>query len=304
MENEMKWTYDELITLYIAEKVRRGYEVSSTFEELANFLDFVTYIVDVENFNTSYDEIIKNYIHGRGSKKEVWNAKYERYDVLPIVKQLDATLIEPTYDLSYPLKMSNSNSLEVEKYEQIKYCLDLFLKRRCDRREIPKVKHTNLAARYFCYDAAAALTLKIWTDIVDYYISIGKWPLQCDDLVEYVINLDLASIIKLPSMRQEMGNFYRIINRRMLPLVQNDENFRMTNLQDEVLAKSNFDLIMEGLDYIPTVDRDGAEVRIDRIPNEMCEIFDRGEGIRTVTKLNDPKVKRLSDGLISMTARS
>lgn len=297
MGKEKIWKYDDLITEYIVEKIRRGYETSCTVEEITDFLDFVSYFITFNDLNFTYNEVIENYIQGKGSKKYIWNIRRKQHDELPIVKQTTNGLIVPTYNLEYSSIRCDANSpLVAKRYEvdkELASCLNLFMERNCIKRNIDTSLSTDETTRQFCYNASAALILKIWNTKMKKYVDDGKWPSQCVDIKEFIIDTDLASIIKLPSMREDLINFYFIVSERMMHIAENDFDFRITNFEKEVLAKANFDFIMDGFDYIHTADSNSEAISIDREQNAIHNIIDRYNGIVTTTKLNDPKILKL-----------
>ena len=63
---EKVWTWNDLITKYIVEKTRRGYDASCTPEEIYDFLDFISYFVTVNRPDANYKEVLKNYLNGLG----------------------------------------------------------------------------------------------------------------------------------------------------------------------------------------------------------------------------------------------
>ena len=90
---EKVWTWDSLITKYIVEKTRRGYEASCTPEEISDFLDIISYFVTVSHSDVNYKDALKNYLNGLESKSKEWNIRKEDFQYFPIVEQLDSGLI-------------------------------------------------------------------------------------------------------------------------------------------------------------------------------------------------------------------
>ncbi len=288
----MEWS--SLITKYIAEKTRQGYEASCTPDEIIDFLDFISYFVTVNNPNVNYEEVLNNYLNGSESKSREWNMRMEEFQYFSTVEQLESGLIVPTYKLTSDVpKYGFFDAEEKAYYEKFNSYLTQYMEKHCSKREITTSESLDNDTIQFGERAAATLLMHIWNDKKSRYQSSGNWPCQCNDIKKYLLDMDLASIIELPPIRDELIEFYFTVSERIMELAQNDFNFRMTNFEEEVLAKSNFNLVMEGFPYYWTVNKGQEGIVIERSKNEFQTVGNIYKGIVKKDKLDNPKVLTL-----------
>lgn len=291
------WTWDSLITKYIIEKTRRGYEASCTSEEIIDFLDFISYFVTVDSSDINYNDTLKNYLNGLGSQKKEWSIRKEDFVHTSIVEQLESGLIVPTYNLVIGLpKCGDFDSDEKSCNEQFNDYLTEYMQKNCSKRKIVTSETLDDDTVQFGEKAAASLLMQIWENRKRHYQANGEWPEQCNDIQKYLLEVDLASIIELPAMRDNLIDFYFVVSKRIMSLAQDNSDFRMTNFEEEVLAKSNFDLVMEGYlnpSYYRTVSKDQEGIIIDREQNKFQNVVDWYKGNIESNSLDDPKVLTL-----------
>lgn len=281
--------WNGLIHRYILEKVKRGYEISCTPEEIKDFLNFISYFVNFSKSSKDYDYILNNYLNGFGSLAKDWSIREEKFIYKPMVKQTESGLIVPTYNLFY-----NPHEYEKTYTDELNEYYTKYMEENCSKREIPATATLDESTKKFGENVAALLLMKIWNNKKDRYQKEGKWPVQCNDIKKYLLDIDLAEIIGLPSVREALIDFYFTISKRIMLVSQNDDEFRMTDFGSCVLAKSNFDLITHGYADYP-YHRIGVEdgILIERENNELQTIVDFYNGNRKIDKLNDSKVLTL-----------
>lgn len=287
-------TWDSIITEYVVEKVRRGYEASCTFEEITDFLDFISFFVTISSSDNNYNDILKKYLSGLGSKNKEWSIRKEAFVYTPIVEQLESGLIVPTYSLISSPQEYGDFDYEKKSYdENFNGYLTKYMEKNCSKRKIITSESLDVDAVQFGERVAASLLLQIWNNKISYYREYGMWPRQCNDIKKNLLDRDLSSIIELPAMRKKLIEFYFTVSKRISNLAQNSSDFRMTNFEEEVLAKSNFDLVMEEFPYYRTVSRHQEGIIIDRSQNELQTVSDLYEGNIKKDKLDDSKVLTL-----------
>lgn len=297
---------EDLITRYIVEKIRNGYKVESTRLEIINFLKVASKwndgntgtfdFLQENNVVFNYDAFLDDYFKGNNSKEKVINKKTKKYEYVEGVKQTQEGLIVPTYDLKNHSHIYEKN---FNKAREMRMFFDFYMSRCCEKREI----NTNISidddVKFFSTSATAALAIEVWENRIKKYIETNHWPSQCTDVNEFVLDTDLASIINLPPMREELINFYNVVSSNIMAVSLGDDNFKMTNFEDEVLAKSNFDLVTKSLrlrDYVfATKGKAQEAVEIVKKENRMGKILDRElyPDYILYTDLDSPKVLSL-----------
>lgn len=297
MAKEKVCTWDSLITKYIIEKTKRGYEPNCTSEEIVNFLDFINSFVAVNCPDINYNEVLENYLNGPGSKRKDWSIRNEIFVDIPIVEKLDSGLIVPTYNLRYTTPKYDDSDYEKKDYdEKFNEYLNKYMKKNCLKRTPITNETLDDETVQFGENVAATLLIQIWNSRINHYQEDEKWPIQCKDIKENLLDRDLSSIIGLSPMREELINFYFTISDRIMNEAQGNYNFRITNFEDEILAKSNFDLIMDGyinFSYYRTVNKNQSGIIIDRCKNEFQTVTDWYEGNIKNDTLDNPKVLKL-----------
>lgn len=285
------YRWDSLIHRYIIEKIRRGYEVSCTPEEIKDFLNFISYFVNVDDDSKDYNDILNNYLNEPRSlaKDKKWSIREEKFIYQSMVKQTDSGLIIPTYDLVY-------NPYEYEKIftDELNMYFTKYIERNCSKRQVPTTILTDEEVIKFGENVASSLLMKIWNNTVCYYQEKREWPIQCYDIKKYLLDMDLSKIIGLTAIRENLLDFYFTVSKRIMYLSQNDNEFKMSDLKSQVLAASNFDLITQGYSDLP-YHRIGLEdgILIDREKNYFQTIVNFYNGNRKTEMLDDPKVLTL-----------
>lgn len=299
---EKVWNWDDLITKYITEKTRNGYQLGTSIDEMVDFLDYITYFVTVSNTAVSYKDVVEEYINGNGSKRKEWSVKDEEFKFLPVAKKLDSGLIVPTYNLVEQTPRYGIFDTEEKSYDdKFKEYLRQYMKKYCKKRETELYGYYDPETISFCERASAAIMKQIWERKKSVYQEKGQWPIQCNDITKYLLECDLADTMGLPAMRKELRGLYDTVIDRLLSLSQEDKDFRMTNFEDEVLAKSNFDLAIGSFlslaPYYKTVDKHHEGVILDRKEDELQTVIDWYEGNVKKESLSDEKVLKLVEYL-------
>lgn len=295
---EKVWNWNDLITKYIAEKTRNGYQLGTSIDEMIDFLDYITYFVTVSDTAVNYKDVVEEYINGNGSKRKEWSIRDEEFKFLPVAKKLDSGLIVPTYDLVEQTPRYGIFDTEEKSYDdKFREYLDQYMKKYCKKREVSLSGHYDPETISFCERSAAAIMMQVWVQRKKAYQDEGKWPVQCNDIIKYLLDCDLAELIELPAMQEELGSLYDKVIDRLLFLSQVDPDFRMTNFRDEVLAHANFDLVMDGyLELSPlfqTADKEQKGIILDRKENELQTVYDWYAGSVKKEKLNDEEIYRI-----------
>lgn len=292
MSSEKMWDYNNIITKYIVEKTRNGYETSTTEDEMIDFLRYITKHINIKDSTKNYEEVLEEYKNRDGNKTKVFGFKKGlevEFKSVPIVEKKGSGLLVPTYDL---MAHMYKKMYEPEQY------IKMYLKKTAKKREIDSSLKLTEDSIEFGEKAAAALLLNYWKRQIRFYIDYHIWPEQCTDIKEFLLDTDLASIIKLKPRREELVNFYIEIANRISYISQNDPLFQMSNFKNDVLAKSNFDLIMNGYQYYSESYASqsklvGTIVRIEKEASRLRIIKELFYGDIIDTSLDDPQILKL-----------
>lgn len=281
MPKKRFWEYGDLINGYIAQKIKSGYEPRCTKEELIKLLDFMSYFLKYYNPTTKYELVLEEYISGMGSKDKVWNIAKGNFDYPALVIRTKKGFYLPTYNLKESIES-----------EEIKELFAKFLEHNCSKRRLNETIQVDEETSLFGYRCASAIILYLWEKKIHKYMESGFWPEQCRDINRFMLEMDLASVIKLPSLKEELLSLYHTISKNIMLLSQDNPNFQMSNQDSALLAKSNFDLAMGGKPYFQRISNCDEIVSIDRRTQEFkVTVGDNSQ----VTNLNSPEVLELID---------
>lgn len=241
---EHKLTVDDLIVIYMTEKVKQGYSPSYTKDEFMDFLNFFITKVDVLDVLEDKNLLFERFFERK--RKHDWSNLQKEYH--PHI-EMNGDLIIANYKLS-PFDESIINTYFMTKKEQEKVIeiTTAFLINK-SKREITD-KDVSINNLYYGKCCASVIISYIWEGYRKEYIKNQKWPIQCRSIDEFLLDNDLAKIIGLPSIRESIIEFYQIISKRIAILLENDPNLKIKNRQSSFLAYSNYLCVFSGYDEL------------------------------------------------------
>ena len=62
----------------------------------------------------------------------------------------------------------------------------------------------------------------IWKSYIEENIKQNRWPGQCRDIDKYLLEIDLAEIIELKSIKKELLDMYETVSKRIAILFKED----------------------------------------------------------------------------------
>lgn len=162
----------------------------------------------------------------------------------------------------------------------------------------------------------AQIVHNIWYSYIDKEIELHHWPRQCRDINKYLFDIDLAEIIGVKSIKNELIDLYNTFSKRIAIMYHQDRNLRISSHYSSYLARANYELLIEGYEEI--VDRVfepfKKELEIDLSTltyKESYEIdgdsyIDEDPIIEksTTTKVENDEVKRLVKSLEKSTQKN
>lgn len=250
------WTYDDLITNYIVEKLRTGYDPISTRDELIDFLSYIDSFVNAKSSLMSYSYILDQYIYGEGSKRKIWNESKQALEYVPMVEQQKPDFISPTYHLTYE-ESEYAKDKELETYFQ------MYIFRHCNPRKIDFSTSIDKDTEQFGQAATAAMILQNWNRL------------------------------QLSAIGGDLLSFYSNTSKRMMHLAQDDSDFQMTTRENEILANENYNLIMRKSAYDQGLRKTQQSLFVDRKKGIVQTSPNSQEEGELITNLDNPKVLKL-----------
>ncbi|MDE5539066.1 MAG: hypothetical protein K2J20_01095 [Bacilli bacterium] len=236
----------DLIKEYIAHKTLAGYEPSCTKDEIRRYLEYINVTLLDNALQQDPSVMVEQFLNKDEKKQRVVLFGTKNKEV-PVIEVQSGGLIVPTYALRY----TSSGANGVGRF------IDYFLKSYCKKRTLDdKSEEADERIANFGHNVSATMLLKIWNAITRKYILDDRWPMQCRDIKRYLLDIDLANIIDLPPLRDDLIKLYFTVANRVMSLAQDDEKFLMSHgSYQPVLNRANFDLAMAGFDnYVTWLD--------------------------------------------------
>lgn len=253
---EHKLTIDDLIVEYMIYKVKNGYEPSFTTNEFMKFLEFFEDEMEVSDVIYDNEELFKRFFE-RKNNDSWWikeNLISDKKIAQPHMEMIYSEkysdyLIKANYKLSeFDTSIINTYFMDVDQVFRIRTLISAWMtnysKRKIKEQEIDN--NTLLVAK----SVAAEIIGNIWGSYINEKIENNEWPIQCRDINKYLFEIDLAEIIGLDSIKNDLIELYTILSKRIAYLYFQDKNLKISSYSSGYLARANYDLIIEGYEKI------------------------------------------------------
>lgn len=259
---ERKLTVDDLIVEYMMYKVQNGYEPSFTSNEFVNFLLFFETKKSV--YDSLYDgkelfkrfmerksehdwSITKNYATGEKEARPHMDLEEGKDDSSLILKanyrfsDFDKSIIN-TYFMDNG--MGRFDYFKGQAYE-IRNIIGEWLEK-FPKREIDENSEVDDCFLIMGKYLSAEIIENIWKAYINDLIKKGQWPGQCRDINKYLLDMDLAEIIELKSIKSKLLELYEVISKRIAILYSQDSKLTISSSGGGYLANSNYNLLIKG----------------------------------------------------------
>lgn len=269
VNRENKLTVDDLIVEYMIYKVKNGYEPNFFTSEFITFLYFFEDKMKVEDVLYDNNKLFQRFFERKAkvdwSTPKNWDTT-ERI-VIPHMdmeyrKENRDYLISANYRLSnYDKSLLNTYFMDngmgkfdyfKGKTREIRKIIGEYLKDEPKRKidESIEVDDNDLIIGKY---VTAQIAHNIWYSYIDKEIELHHWPRQCRDINKYLFDIDLAEIIGVKSIKNELIDLYNTFSRRIAIMYHQDRNLRISSHYSSYLARANYELLIEGYEKI--VDR-------------------------------------------------
>lgn len=295
INSEHNLTVDDLIVEYMIFKVKNGYEPQFLASEFIEFLHFFESKMSVQDILYESEQLFQRFFERKAEYDwHRWNPKemFLPHMEMMYSKDDDDYIIKANYRLSdYDLGCLNTyymsdGKLEKGKTAEIRKLIGEFLSGQ-PKRKIDETIEVDENALIVGKHIAAEIVNVIWNKYVSNLINFNQWPMQCKDIEKYLFNIDLAEIIGLKSIKNELLDFYRVISKRIAVLYQQDKNL-------EISSRSN--------GYSLYIDLKTSTFKESYEAPGIYYMWDSHEFIITTTQIGNDNVQQLVrtlDGNIS-----
>ncbi len=234
-----KLNSDDLILFYLAMKLKNELNNIITEEELVNFLTYFNNKKTLFDFNTNYEYLIEHLLL---RKKRLWGTNSK---LIVNNNGVSATYSFNTKDI----KETEIACLSDTEISEIKDIINLYLNK-FDKRKLNLDIVIDDNIKRISDEFSALMCKTIWSNYISLFVSKRKWPIQCQDLNKYLFDMDLAQIIDLPSIKDDLLSFYKEFSKRLGVLMTTNEEIILNNDSNYFLAYSNYLLCINGFDKL------------------------------------------------------
>ena len=296
INKEYRLTIDDLIVEYMILKVKLGYEPSYTIDEFMNFILYFEKYKKIYDVIYDGDKVFDRFFE---RKKDDWSFNdlslyFSKKKYVPHMICDNDRIIAMNELSSYDYSLLNiyfmSSNEQIIIRDLIVRYLKQYLKRDIDTSINISDRNIELgeciAAKFIC---------SLWREYVYKYVELKRWPIQCIDINDYLFNVDLAKIIKIPSIKDDVLSFYRDVSKMIGVMIENDSSLEIKNSDNIYLPYANYEYIFR--EYNDLFDRFCKECYFEVIVNknlyiENCCYFDDYRR-RVRSSIDDIDTKRL-----------
>ena len=276
---EHKLTVDDLIVEYMMYKVKNGYQPSFLASEFINFLYFFESKMPVEDTLYESDKLFQRFFERKSKSDWSRTINFKTYEKestphmeMTYSKKDNDHIIKANYKLSnYDRSVINTYFMDngMGRYDgfkgqvfEIRKIIEEYLltqsKRQID--ETVKIDNDDLIVGKY---VAGEIITSIWENYISTLIEKQNWPRQCNDINKYLFEIDLASIIGVKSIKDEIIDLYNVFSKRIAILYHQDKNLQIRTSSSAYLARANYDLLIQGYEEIMKTTFDAYRKSLD-----------------------------------------
>ena len=309
LNKEHKLTVDDLIVEYMVCKVKEGYEPSFTSDEFIDFLHFFTSKINVEDCmykKELFDRFFERKNEADWSYSKTFFSNEKIYNPHMELDKTDEAnyLIKANYKLSdFDISVINTYFIYSGDRKKITDRIKVYLKDKPKRKinmDIQVNENELMIGKYI----SSQIFENIWTSHINELINDGYWPRQCKDINKYLLNTDLAKIIEVKSIKDELLNFYKSIYQKLAIMYHQDKKLKISTFSNSYLSYSNYNLLRDGHEkmfdiafgmYKSNLDIDIEKLEFSEIHEEdgVYDIDEDAPIVKTNVSIQDDKVKKL-----------
>ena len=259
---EHKLTVDDLIVEYMMYKVKNGYEPSFLTSEFISFLYFFESKMPVVDSIYENDKLFTRFFERKAESD--WSRTVNRITKeKEIVPHMDMVYSEKDNDylIRANYKLSDFDRSVINTYfmpggqwgegktKEIRNIIGEYLSNQQKRQldESVEIDNNDLIIGQY---VSAEIVVNIWESYIKKMIENHRWPRQCSDINKYLFQTDLAEIIGVDSIKNNLIELFNEFSKRIAILYHQDKNLRISTHTNVYLARANYDLLIQGYEKI------------------------------------------------------
>lgn len=256
---EHKLTVDDLIVEYMMSKIKNGYNPSFTVSEFIDFLHFFEGKMKVEDSIYDGKQLFERFFERKNEND--WfgephlDMSYVQEDNDYIIKANKRFSIYDSSVINTYFMDNGRGKFDDYKGQvyQIRCLINDYLSNNQNKRELKDFIEVSdnelLIGKY----AASEIINNIWESYVDDLIKNNRWPRQCKDINKYLFEIDLANIIEVKSIKNELLELYRVLSKRIAIMYHDDNKLKISMCSGDFLSVANYELLINGYEDIMSI---------------------------------------------------
>lgn len=259
-------TVDDLIVEYMMYKVKNGYEPNFLTSEFIDFLHFFESKMQVQDSLYDGEKLFKRFFERKAEHDWSITKNYDtgEKDIIPHM-DMEYSEKDNDYIIKANHKLSDFDKSIINTYfmdngmgkyddfkgtvSKIRSIIGEYLSNKPKRSFDESIKIDEKDLRIGKYLSAEIIT-QIWLSHIDKQIKSGKWPKQCRDINKYLFEYDLADIIGVSSIKNELIELYKVMSKRIAILYHQDKNLKVSSLARSYLEEANYKLLIQGYEKL------------------------------------------------------
>jgi hypothetical protein len=297
-------TVDDLIVEYMLYKVKNGYDSCFTVSEFIDFLYFFKSKMNVEDILFDGKDLFDRFFD-RKSKSDWSNGAHME---MVYIEDKDDYLIKANEKFScYDESVINTYFMDrMGHKEQVNNIRNVIGEWISTQKNIEIDDSTIVTERDITIGkyVAIEIILCIWDSFIDNHKKSNEWPKQCNDIVKYLLDFDLAEVIELKSIKNDLLELFNVISKRVAIMYHNDNNLQISSCRSNFIPYNNCKLLFEGYENMRdiafgeynkslNINLSNLTFRESHEIEEVC-FWDEDAQIKTITThLENDKIKTL-----------
>ena len=228
-------TVDDLIVVYLIQKIEQGYIPEVTEQEFMDFLQYFTTKKKVDDVLWDYPKLINRFLERKNQSD--WSNG-------PHMEFTDKGILKANNKLSYyDRSVINTYCMSIVEKKEISNYVTEYLKKLPKRSfDMEVIKDTPILE--ICKLSSALIMEAIWKFKIQKQVECGCWPKQCNDIFKYLLEDDLALKIELTSIKKDLLEFYKDFAQKNSFLLIDNPQLHISNLKNIYLPYSNYQLLL------------------------------------------------------------
>ena len=247
---EHRLTVDDMIVEYAMYKVNHDYEPEFSIAEFMDFLHNFSEKIPVDDVLDDGIQLFQRFFARLMEKDWIYKDKNDLPMSIEYVEQINDSMIHIGPKLSdYNRSVINTYFMGESRVKEIRDEIEKYLSS-FPKRQIDTTVQVSKEELHIGKCVAAQMMTTIWLSGLEIHMEWNHWPSQCQDIQKYLIDIDLAEVIGLDSMKAQLLEFYQEMAKRIAIMYHQNHNLVIDSASNFYLANSNYRLLTKGYEEL------------------------------------------------------